>query len=158
MKSLIVYYSRTSTTRKIADEISKKLKADKEEIIDQKNRKGPIGYIIGGKDAMAKKLTKINELKKNPANYDLLVIGTPVWAFTMTPAIRTFLTKIKDYNKKLALFFTAGSSGMKKTLTQMKELLPKSKLTATLALTTSEVKNNSYEDKIKEFINKLKKN
>lgn len=156
MKALVIYYSRTGTTRKIANELADKLKADKEEIIDKKNRKGPIGYVIAGKDAMRKKLTKINELKKNPENYDLLVIGTPVWAFTMAPAIRTFLTKIKDYNKKIALFYTAGSSGMEKTLMHMKELLPSSKLIATLALTTSEVKNNNYIEKIKNFINKLK--
>jgi len=156
MKSLIVYYSRTGTTKKVADKLADKLKADKEEIIDLKNRKGAVGYIIGGKDAMTKKLTKINELKKNPENYDLLIIGTPVWAFTMAPAIRTFLIKIKDYNKKIALFFTAGSSGMKKTLTQMKELLPKSKLTATLALTTSEVVNKGYDKKLDIFIKNLK--
>ena len=156
MKSLIVYYSRTGTTKKVADKLADKLKADKEEIIDFKNRKGAVGYIIGGKDAMTKKLTKINELKKNPENYDLLIIGTPVWAFTMAPAIRTFLIKIKDYNKKIALFFTAGSSGMKKTLTQMKELLPKSKLTATLALTTSEVVNKGYDKKLDIFIKNLK--
>src|SRR3989338_8550287 len=105
MKALIVYYSRTGTTKKVAEELADRLKADKEEIIDKKNRKGPIGYMIAGKDAMRKKLTKINELKKNPENYDLLVIGTPIWAFTMVPAIRTFLIKIKNYNKKIALFF-----------------------------------------------------
>ena len=45
---------------------------------------------------------------------------------------------------------------MKKTLTQMKELLPKSKLTATLALTTSEVVNKGYDKKLDIFIKNLK--
>ena len=156
MKALIVYYSRTGTTKKVAEELADRLKADKEEIIDKKNRKGPIGYMIAGKDAMRKKLTKINELKKNPENYDLLVIGTPIWAFTMVPAIRTFLMKIKYYNKKIALFYTAGSSGMEKTLTHMNELLPGSKLTATLSLTTSEVVNKRYDKKLDIFIKNLK--
>jgi len=156
MKMLVAYYSRTCTTKKVGDEIAAKLKADKEEVIDRKNRKGAIGYMIGGKDAMSKKLTKINNLKKNPKNYELLIVGTPVWGFTVTPAIRTFLTQIKDYNKKAAFFCTMGGSGDERTFNEMQKLLPKAKLIATLALRTIEVKNNKYGDKLSEFIKKIK--
>lgn len=41
MKILIVFYSRTGTTRKVAHELQKSLKADIEELFD-KNRSGPI--------------------------------------------------------------------------------------------------------------------
>ncbi len=157
MKKLVVYYSRTGATKKIGSEIATKLKADKEEIIDKKNRKGPIGYIIAGKDAIAKKLTEIANLKKNPEKYDLVVIGTPIWGYTMAPAIRTFLTRIKNYNKKVAFFCTMGGSGDEKTFAAMKELLPKAKLMATAALTTKEVQSNQHEKKLQEFINIIKK-
>lgn len=156
MKALVVYYSRTCTTKKIGDEIAARLKADKEEIIDKKNRKGIIGYLASGKDAVTKKLTEINKLKKNLKNYELLVIGTPIWAFSVTPAIRTFLTQVMDYNKKVAFFCTMGGSGAERAFKNMKELLPKSRLIATLALKTVDVKNNKYSDKIKEFIKKIK--
>lgn len=154
MKKLVVYYSRTGTTRKIADEIAGKLKSDKEEIIDKKNRKGPIGYVIAGKDAMAKKLTEINKLKKNPKNYELLIIGTPVWFYTITPAIRTFLTQISSYDKKIALFCTMGGSGAEKAFNAMKELAPKAKLIGRLALKTKEVKGKDYD--LSNFISKFK--
>ena len=59
MKTLIVYYSRTGLTKKIATHISETLKADIDEIIDTKKRSGAIGYMSGGRDAMKGSLTNI---------------------------------------------------------------------------------------------------
>ena len=55
MKTLVVLYSRTGTTKKVGEEIAAALKADVEEIIDTKKRSGPIGYVQAGRDAMKKK-------------------------------------------------------------------------------------------------------
>lgn len=33
----------------------------------------------------------IGPLSKNPADYALTIIGTPVWVGTMTPAVRAYL-------------------------------------------------------------------
>lgn len=73
MKALIVYYSRTGTTKKVAGEISRLLKCDVEEIVDMKSRAGALGFVAAGKDAFLKKMTKIKGIKKNPGNYDLIV-------------------------------------------------------------------------------------
>lgn len=40
------------------------------------------------------------------SKYDTLVIWTPVWAFTFTPALRSFLETVKLANKKIILFCT----------------------------------------------------
>ena len=155
MKKLVIYYSRTGATKKIADEIADKIKADKEEVIDKKNRKGIVGYIIAGKDATFKKLTRIKELKKNPKDYDIVIIGTPVWASAPAPAIRTFLAKIKDYNKKIAFFCTGGGPIIGSIFKQMEEILPNSRLIATLGLSTFEIKLGKQDEKINDFIEKL---
>ena len=75
MKTLVVYYSRSGNTKKIAEEISSKLKCEIEEIVDSKNRKGMLGWIISAIDAHSK-LTTIGEIIKDPTKYDLIVIGT----------------------------------------------------------------------------------
>ena len=90
----MVYYSRTGNTEKIGNEIAKILKADTEQIIDKKDRSGSIGWVVAGKDGMGKKLTKIETVKKDPAKYDLVIVGTPVLV-NMTPAVRTYLRKFK---------------------------------------------------------------
>ena len=78
MKVLVVYYSRTGTTKLIGDKISEELKADVEEIISVKNRKGIFGYLLCGKEGMKKIAAEIKETKKDPALYDLVVIGIKV--------------------------------------------------------------------------------
>ena len=156
MKFLIVYYSRTGTTKKVAEQIAHRLGAKSEEIIDLKKRKGPIGYIVAGKDATQKKHTKLGPYNKNPKDYDVIIIGTPIWAWTITPAVRTYLHDHKNVlkNKSLAFFCTMGGSGDKNAFEEMQKLSgvkPK----ATLALLSRDVWGNNYEQKIIGFIKKL---
>ena len=50
MRSLVVYYSRTGVTKKVAEAISQMLGADIEEIIDRRDRRGPKGFFTGGRE------------------------------------------------------------------------------------------------------------
>ena len=60
MKTLVACYSRTGNTRKVGELISKSLNADMDVIIDMKDRtRKIIGWLISGKDASQKNLTKI---------------------------------------------------------------------------------------------------
>ncbi len=148
MNVLVVYYSRSGNTKKIAEKIVKKLKADIDEIKDLKNRKGIIGFLSGGKDVVTKKLTKI-EFEKNPYKYDLVIIGTPVWASTMTPAIKTYLEKNKDI-AKAAVFCTYGASEGR-TFTDIREKI--GKVVAEMGLLTREI--NECDGKLNKFLKKI---
>ena len=101
MKILIVYYSRTGTTKRMGEEIASMLEAETDEIIDHKNRKGKIAHFKATVDARREKLTDIT-VQKSPYDYDAIIIGTPIWAGKMTPAVRTFLTKYQFSDKKRA--------------------------------------------------------
>jgi menaquinone-dependent protoporphyrinogen IX oxidase len=112
MKTLVAYYSRTGLTRKVALLISKKLKADCDEIVDKKHRAGAIGWIFSGRDATLRRLTDIT-YKKDPKNYDLIIIGGPVWSWNVTPAIKTYVQDNKKSLKarRVAFFATQGGTG-----------------------------------------------
>jgi flavodoxin len=152
-KILVVFYSRTGTTKKIAEEISHLLQCDIEEIIDNKDRSGIKGFMTGGRDAMARNLTEIKEIIKNPGDYDIVVIGTPVWAANMTPAIRTYISNNKEKFKQVAFFCTTGGTGIDKTFLEMEVLCGKQPI-ATFSATARQVKTNKYD--LREFIEKLK--
>lgn len=156
MKALIVFYSRTGTTKKVALAISKNVKSDIEEIFDVKSRKGIIGYLKSGREAMLKKLPEIKQTKKKPSSYDLIIIGTPVWGYNMSSPIRTYITNNKKGFKKIAFFCTMGGSGSERTFKEM-ELLCEKKPEAKLVLTTKGVIRDGYIDKVKEFIKKIRK-
>ena len=117
MTSLVIFYSRTGTTKKIANIVSEKLSCDCEEIFDTKNRLGFFGWLRSGKDAMMKKLTILKEITKNPESYDLIIIGTPIWSSNMSTPIRTYIADNKDKLKDVAFFCTEGSKGGKKEST-----------------------------------------
>jgi hypothetical protein len=79
MKPLVVYHSRTGTTKQIAEALAQSLNCDSEELIDTKKRSGPLGLMSAGKDAKAKKLITLADIKHDPSPYDLVVLGMPIW-------------------------------------------------------------------------------
>ena len=106
MKTLVLFYSRDGRTKIVGELIAKELKADIEEIIDLKKRRGLFNYIKAGRDALKKKSTIIKSVKSEVHTYDLVIVGTPVWVGTITPAIRTVLENF--IFKKLAFFAVSG--------------------------------------------------
>ncbi|MDD5112229.1 MAG: flavodoxin [Candidatus Altiarchaeota archaeon] len=150
MKTLVAYYTRTGHTKKAGDEMAKALGADFEEVIDTRNRSGVLGYINAGRDASLGISAIIRPIAKNPADYDLVIVGTPVWAFTLTPAIRTYLSENRERFKKIAFYCTFDGSGGEPTFRAMEDVSGKTPA-ATLELTRGEIVNGEYIGKVRDF-------
>ncbi len=118
----IFFYSRTGNTRKVATAIKEKINGELKEIKDKCKRDGIIGYIKSGYQALKKKSVEIEDLS---VQSNRIFVGTPVWAFSMTPAVRTFLNKADLKGKEVVLFATMGGSGDKATFKEMEELIVK---------------------------------
>lgn len=155
MRALVVYYSRTGNTKKAGEEIARELGCDVEEIVDTVNRAGPIGYIMAGKQASGKELTKIKPITKDLSQYDLVIIGTPVWAATMSSAVRTFIVENKDKLKGVAFFITLGGTGEASALQGMEEACGKRPV-ATLTILARNINSGAYMDALKKFVGRLK--
>jgi flavodoxin len=156
MKILIIYYSRTGVTKKLAEYISQKIGATMEEVMDTKNRAGVMGYILAGRDGTQRRLTKLETIKNNPADFDLVIIGTPIWSWNMSTPIRTYLEENKSQFKQVAFFSTMGGSGDERAFKEMGEIIGK-KPVATLGLKTREVITGNLEkaDKFCEEVMKI---
>lgn len=154
MRILVVFYSRTGNTRIVAEELAKILECDVEEIIDTKDRSGPLGYMKSGRDAMGRKLTVLQDPVNDPSSYDLLVIGTPLWAGHVATPVRTYMQQQENF-KEVAFFTTAGGSGYDGAFQDMGELAGKSPL-ATLGVAEKEIKNGSYQSRVAEFAKKIR--
>jgi len=155
MKSLIVYYSRTGNTKFMAETIAAEIGAETEEVIDLKNRQGRLAFLPAGRDAMQGKETQIAEIKRKPGDYDLIIVGQPIWAGSPTPAIRTYLNKNDLSGKKVALFFS--DSGLGKAVEKTKALMPNSTFVGELALAAKALENkDEAKERILEWCNTLK--
>ncbi len=155
MKSLVMYYSRTGNAKFVAETIASELGSDIEEIVDLKKRAGKLGWLSGGKDSMQEKETKIAPTKIVPADYDLIVIGTPIWAWRPTPAIRTYIANNDFSGKKVALFFTIASD-VKQAVEKTKALLPDAVVVSNIVLTNPLENKQETKNRIVEWCTTLK--
>ncbi len=154
MKILVVFYSRTGKTRKVAEELRNILDCDIEELIDKKSRSGPIEYIRAARDAGKHKLTVLEKIKNDPANYDLIIIGTPNWAGTMAMAVRTYITENYMNFNNVAFFEIAGRNNFDGAFSDMKEIIGSDPL-AVMGVRSKEVNNGRYKTKVVEFFKKI---
>jgi flavodoxin len=154
MKALIVYYSRTGNTAKIAQAINKEMDSNVEDIRDTKNRNGISGFLISCMESALKKQPEIKKAKYNPDEYDLVIIGTPVWAGTIASPVRTYLEQYKKSFKAAAYFYTSDSNGNAKVLREM-EILAGCKAEALLEITKTDLATETFQEKVKIFVQEL---
>jgi len=89
-KPLVIYYSRTGTTRIIAQNLAKHLPCEMEEIVSRKNRHlwGTITCVL---DQLFDRDDEIQPTTKNISAYNPLIIASPVWIHRISSPMRTFL-------------------------------------------------------------------
>lgn len=154
MNSLVVYFSRTGNTKKIAKKLSKELNAELEEITEPKNRMGALGFIKSGSEAMRKKIVPIHKPKHNPEKFDLIIVGTPIWAGRLSSPVRSYLSKYSGKLKRTAFFCTCTGLNPEKAFEEMQKLSKKP--LATLLVREQELSTKKTQEKIKKFVKKLK--
>ncbi|MCM1990939.1 flavodoxin family protein [Oceanirhabdus seepicola] len=123
-KSVVVYYSFEGSTKRLAEKLSEELNCDSLEIkvVKEITTKGFSKYIWGGRQAMMKKKPELKSYDLDLEQYDNIIIGTPVWAGTVTPPIRSFFERENIENKKIA-FFCTHQGGMGKVTEKFKALV-----------------------------------
>ena len=151
-----MYYSRTGNAKFAAERIASELKSDIEEVVDLKNRQGWLSFLRAGYDATLGKETKIETTQKLPKDYDLIVVGTPVWNSRPTPAIRTYLKKNDLSGKKIAVFSTNEGRGNEKTLAILKSLMPQGSIVGELGISKALKNQEETESKISAWCSNLK--
>ncbi len=168
MRILVVYYSRTGITaracRAIADALEaretpsgQEIEVQIEELVDKKNRDGALGWLRGGKDAATKAETEIEPTKTRPEDFDLVVLGTPVWAGTCAPAVRTYCTREAQNLPMVAFVATMGGRGDAGAFRDMQQLTGRQPV-ATLSLIDKAVRAERQDDylaKVDHFADEL---
>lgn len=153
---LVVYYSRTGTTRKVAAALAKKLGCDSEEIIEARSRRGMLGYLRSVIEARRQVPSHIAPAVKDPSTYDLIVIGTPVWAWSLSSPVRAYLCANRSKLPAVAYFCTLGGAGSEKAFAQMQELSGK-RPAGCLSVIAADVASAAYEPRVAAFAETLQR-
>lgn len=103
MKKAVVFYSLSGNTQAAAKEIAEGIGADLIELKlvkpfpTEKSKQ----LALGGMQAMFGMKPAIQELSKNIKEYDVLILGTPIWGVRLLLQYIVFLTSIKFWIRLL---------------------------------------------------------
>ena len=107
-KKLVVYYSYTGHTKMIAESIQKKLGCDILEIKPVQPYSTDYQTVVDEEqnNESSNKTPEIQKIDKDLSNYDEFIIGSPVWWYTISPVVVTFLKKYDFSGKKIYPYAT----------------------------------------------------
>lgn len=125
-KILVSYFSARGRTKKKAIELSQILHADLYEITPilpytRKDLNWMNPFSRSSKE-MHDKSSRPQIIKDNLSidQYDVILVGFPIWWYIAPTIVNTFLEAHDFTNKKIAVFATSGSSGIGDTLDYLK--------------------------------------
>lgn len=125
-RALIAYYSMTGNTRKIADEIRDAMDPDVqvelEEIREPRPRRGVPGVARALVDALLRREPPLAPVSHNPRDYDLLVLGGPIWAGRMASPVRSYARLYGSRAPQVAFFCTEGGNGADRAFAEIEDI------------------------------------
>lgn len=129
-KKLVVYFSASGTTRKIAEMIAEAAEADLYEIVPkQPYTKADLNWMDKNSRSSVEMSDKkyrpeITDTDVNIDRYDEIILGFPIWWYVAPTIINTFLENYDFSGKKIVLFATSGGSGFGNTVSELKPSAP----------------------------------
>ncbi|WP_158668946.1 flavodoxin family protein [Bradyrhizobium guangdongense] len=153
---LVVYYSRTGATRKVAQSLSDALSCDSEEITEAGSRNGIFGYLRSVMEARRQIPSRIAATVRDPSLYDVVVIGTPVWAWSLSSPVRAYLLANRSSLPAVAFFCTLGGAGSDQVFGQMRELVGKRPLDC-LFVAARDVASVNYAPRLATFVEAIQR-
>ena len=153
-KTLIVYFTQSGNTEKVAKIIEQEIDADLIKLETVKTYKSDYNDLLD--EAQEEKSSNARpelKTKLNIDNYDTIIIGMPIWWGDMPMPIYTFLDNYDLSGKKVAAFVTHGGSGLCNVPNKIKSEEPNAIITEGLAISGSSAGNS--QSKVKDWLSNI---
>lgn len=154
MKAIVVYYSLEGSTKYVAEKIAQGTGADilRLEPVKEYPKGNMSKFFWGGKSVVFGEKPKLAPYCFAKEDYDYIIIGTPIWAGSFTPPVKSFLSENDLSGKNIALFACHAGGGAEKCFSKLRKELTDCNITSVLSL-IEPGKNKKEENviKIEEF-------
>lgn len=147
---LVVYYSYTGTSRRVAQTLCEMQSWDAVEITDRHPRAGWTGTLRSLLDSLLGREPDINLPPLDLTHYDAVVLVSPVWAYRLAGPMRSFVSQHREDMPDVAVIGVMGSQGAPHAVAEISELLGEAPLMST-SFTTHEVSNGSFAGRLDAF-------
>lgn len=129
-KSIVIYYSQTGATQKVAQEIANLVEADTFRIEITQPYDGTYQETIERcqKEMANNECPILKEPDIDITKYDTVYLGYPIWFGTYAPPVAALIEKVCFDGKKIIPFCTFGSGGLEASMEALKKALPKAEI------------------------------
>lgn len=154
MKILVIYSSRNGHTGRMAKEIARRCGADLEAIREAQSdtslwARWRIGWLtLVGAESL------IRHPQRNPAKYDLVIIGAPASHLGMAPAVRAYVSQYCDRFKQVAFFCAEGSDANQRIFAELGHLCGK-RLAAIFSVDRKGLPPAAHKDGLTDFMHDI---
>lgn len=140
-KSLVVYYSQTGATKKLAEIFQKAKNADVFEIATATPYPSTYDSTIAavGAQRESKQWPALVNAKADLAKYDTVYLGYPIMFGSFAPPVYTFLDSNDLSGKVVVPFCTYGSGGRKASAAELKTLEPNANVTLAYGISNKRI-------------------
>lgn len=156
-KVLVVYYSLDGNTHNIASRIQKMTNADVFEIETiEPYPSAPAYYWVARQQIKNNELPKLKNAAPNVSSYDLIIVGSPVWWYTVSSPMLAFLDECDFKGKAVAAFATQGGN-VGTFFADFKKKIKNAKIIEEIDFSkVSAEKSESLNEKVSAWLDKIK--
>jgi len=159
MPTCIIYHSETGNTKKVAKAVAAATGADLIEVKTVSYYSMMAMYTTGINKARKGEPDEIEPAEIDVSGYDLVVIGTPVWAFHPTPAINAAVSALSGCEGKKAVVFETDAGLPRNTLEILSKQLTERGMSVVgrVGISGKETNNKEKTGVLIELVNSLRK-
>lgn len=155
---IIIYFSYTGNTKMIANMIKNRINADILEIETLISYSNDYDKVVNDEQnsESSNHLPDIKNINIDLNKYDEIILGTPVWWYRPSPAIRTFLAS-NDLSGKTIIPFATNAGWLGRTFNEIKKLCPNSNIKNEMNIVFEAYSNNlvTSKDEINKWIDMI---
>ncbi|MEJ8826977.1 flavodoxin [Variovorax humicola] len=149
-KVLVVFYSHTGTSRKVAQLLCEQHGWTLAEITDELPRRGLPGYLRSVLDSMLRRHPPIRYDGPLPKSFDAVVLVSPIWAWRLASPMRSFVMRRQDHLPDVAVVSVMGGGGAANAVDEVSRILGRAPLLHA-AFTQREVESGSHAQRLQSF-------
>jgi len=147
---LIVCYSYTGTSHRLAQMLGRALNWPLAEIHDAKPRSGAWGTWRCVVDSLLRRRPPMRYAGPDPGQFDAVVLVSPIWAGRLAGPMRSFVALHRDRLRDVAIVSTMDERGAENAVAEVGHLLGRAPLMS-MAVTAREVDDGSCAARLDDF-------
>lgn len=106
--TMVAYFSRSGVTERLALQLAASLGADLEAVKPRAPYAGAGGFLKGVWHSLFRRAPLV-DCERDPADYHVVIIGSPVWTGRLSAPMRSYLMRFRGRIGHVAAFWVSGS-------------------------------------------------